>query len=1227
MPVNENNGGSVSAIDASSGNYGVAGGRVTQLTVENQENVDSIRVIGQPDHGNLTVNSDNTLSLVMSMDHTFSGAMSMSYEVSYTDGSTQVFNDNVNVQPTTQAEGWGQGEFYMLATDGDNDLVIETGDVHRMVHISGDEGALSVQDIADIEGLNANQITGSWLADNPQYGSTEASALDVNAGMSLWNTITGAGTEPSSHWLLFENGYDYDANIYSDGVEGEDPLHPIHITSYGDGETAVINIRPYAINDSAENVVFSDLKFDDGFSAFDANNLILNNVDITSDNQTALVAHDLSGGSENFTLRNSTILDTYLPSVENGENPLTAGTYLGAIEGLLIEGSLFDHNGWAPDYLSPGGGQAPQMFNHNIYIDWDTTDVTLRDNIIMRGASFGAHVRGGGFIEDNLFLDNNVAVDFLGGDYQNAGPVGNFTLMADNVITSGGYKQSVGAIASGIRSNEGEQSSLVDNIVAHLADPNNPDEQAAKLYGEIGLQNVNTPFYDDTIIHNWLGSVAYGETGVNTDGLNTGVLDATTIQLFTQQLLGDPNAGISDLAEHLRAQADGQLNDVVDADLIIAYFQAGFGLSVEDRITPETIRFAPDALGDGIRWDNRLNWQTDDLPGTIAGDSVDLAGNWVNYGGTTTLENLDFGEGGTLNVSHGRLDITDHTAVGEDGGQLNISGAGQVWVGGYTDLDFLDINVDGGRFANTDLFVGNADIDITDGQAILATDGADFILRSGSELNIIGDEARVGFDGDEGGTGVLLLTEGSELRFTAENGQLGTIEEFRSGAEGETPNIQTGVNLGDGTLVLDLSGLGNGSVSTELIRVDEVIGEFGEATVTGLSGNRDTEIVIDYEADTVTLNVTAAGSGSGQNTVSTTGDETDAQDNGDLWAALTSGAGGQGALIGTADDDYIQGGAGSDVIYGRDGNDRVFSGSGNDYVYGGDGNDYVRVGGGVESFDGGSGTDYISYYDSTNGITANLAENTVSGSWAVNDTINSFESISGSRTGDDIIYGTSGANTIRTYGGDDRVYAGGGSDTVELGSGNDYVRVGGGAESFDGGSGSDYISYYDSSNGITIDLAANTVSGSWAVNDTVIDFESASGSGTGDDKMYGTSGANTLKGFGGDDKLYGRSGDDRLYGGSGNDRFDGGDGTDRLWGGSGEDVFHLDFGEGHDIIEDFENNVDEIQLDNWMFASGTDAFDFADQVGTDVVFDFGNGDGLTVLNTTIGQLAKDLVLG
>jgi serralysin len=331
-------------------------------------------------------------------------------------------------------------------------------------------------------------------------------------------------------------------------------------------------------------------------------------------------------------------------------------------------------------------------------------------------------------------------------------------------------------------------------------------------------------------------------------------------------------------------------------------------------------------------------------------------------------------------------------------------------------------------------------------------------------------------------------------------------------------------------------------------------------------------------------------------------------------------------VSGSSAGETVVGNSGANIISTGGGNDTVHAGQGNDQVTLGDGNDFVKAGGGAEDFDGGAGKDYISYYDSTGGITANLSTNTILGSWAEDDTINSFESIAGSSVGGDTITGTNGANVIKTFGGNDRVFAGKGADVVELGSGNDYVKVGGGRESFDGGSGRDYISYANSGIGVRIDLAADTISEGWGGNDIIKSFEGAAGSGVGDDHISGDDGTNTLRGLGGNDNLNGRGGDDRLFGGDGKDRLDGGQGSDDLFGGGGADKFHFDLGDGSDTVKDFQNNVDRIEIDNFSFAPGIDAFDFAGQVGNNVVFTFDSGDILTIEDTNIGALANDLFM-
>ncbi|MDA9207879.1 hypothetical protein N9O61_03240, partial [Octadecabacter sp.] len=342
---------------------------------------------------------------------------------------------------------------------------------------------------------------------------------------------------------------------------------------------------------------------------------------------------------------------------------------------------------------------------------------------------------------------------------------------------------------------------------------------------------------------------------------------------------------------------------------------------------------------------------------------------------------------------------------------------------------------------------------------------------------------------------------------------------------------------------------------------------------------------------------------------------------------------GHDSLSGGSESDRVYGGKGNDLMLGGTGNDRLYTGKGSDSAFGGDGDDYIRVGGGQESFYGGAGEDYISYYNSSGGVTINLETNSVSGSWASNDVIEGFESASGSKTGDDVITGTTGSNTIKTfwgddviYGGDgaDRLYGGKGSDRVYGGDGDDFIRVGGGQESFYGGAGEDYISYYNSSGGVTINLETNSVSGSWASNDVIEGFENASGSKTGADVMYGTSGANRLKSFGGDDTLDGRAGNDQLYGGTGTDMLNGGAGADTLYGGADADTFHFNHGEDHDIIKDFEDDVDTIQLDGFGYADATEALTHATESDGHVVFDFGDGDMLTVENTTKALLLNDL---
>lgn len=361
-------------------------------------------------------------------------------------------------------------------------------------------------------------------------------------------------------------------------------------------------------------------------------------------------------------------------------------------------------------------------------------------------------------------------------------------------------------------------------------------------------------------------------------------------------------------------------------------------------------------------------------------------------------------------------------------------------------------------------------------------------------------------------------------------------------------------------------------------------------------------------------------------------------------------------IQGAAGNDHLFGRAGNDTLEGGAGNDRLYGGSGNDQLIGGDGNDYLRDENGRDIFIGGNGTDEVSYWGHKTGMTVNLSTGTNSGA----DTYDSIENLLGSNIAADHLTGTNGANKINgaagndtLFGlggndtllgdaGNDRLYGGKGNDRLEGGSGNDYLRDDSGHDKFYGGDGIDEVSYWGHTKGMTVNLATGENSGG----DQYFDIENILGSNKAADILTGDDGANKIRGAAGNDRLNGDHGDDRLeggigndilygnghnddlFGGDGNDFLDGGQQNDRLYGGLGEDTFHFDRSEDHDVVMDFENNIDVIELDGFesIFTTKDAAFGYAQQVGSDVVFDFGQGDILTISDTTIGYLRNDLEL-
>lgn len=135
--------------------------------------------------------------------------------------------------------------------------------------------------------------------------------------------------------------------------------------------------------------------------------------------------------------------------------------------------------------------------------------------------------------------------------------------------------------------------------------------------------------------------------------------------------------------------------------------------------------------------------------------------------------------------------------------------------------------------------------------------------------------------------------------------------------------------------------------------------------------------------------------------------------------------------------------------------------------------------------------------------------------------------------------------------------------------------------------------------------------GGRAGNDTIL-------AGGGDDRVAGGAGEDLLTGLGGSDTLAGGLGDDSLAGGRGDDRLEGGAGEDRLAGGPGGDTLRgnagndvLTGGAGHDRLAGGTGD------DLLRGGAGADLFVFA--AGRDTIADFTAGEDLLLLGAALAD--------
>lgn len=278
-----------------------------------------------------------------------------------------------------------------------------------------------------------------------------------------------------------------------------------------------------------------------------------------------------------------------------------------------------------------------------------------------------------------------------------------------------------------------------------------------------------------------------------------------------------------------------------------------------------------------------------------------------------------------------------------------------------------------------------------------------------------------------------------------------------------------------------------------------------------------------------------------------------------------------------------------DTLEGGDGDDKIVGLAGDDVINGGDGNDGIQAGIGADFVNGGNGDDKISASDG-------------------DDTVNGGE-------GNDAIGGGLGHDKIWGGGGNDTIGAGWGNDSVDAGAGEDRVAAGGGDDTIYGRDGNDALAG-SFGNDLIRGNEGNDNIGGGRGNDRLE-------GGTGDDTIGAGQGADTVLGQDGNDQIKGGGDNDVIYGGDGNDLINGGWGSDTLYGGAGNDTFIFSNLRAYntDVIEDFEDGVDKIQLARVSGTSSADQFDNLQitQVGNDTKIEFSNST-IIIENLSIGEI-------
>ena len=568
-----------------------------------------------------------------------------------------------------------------------------------------------------------------------------------------------------------------------------------------------------------------------------------------------------------------------------------------------------------------------------------------------------------------------------------------------------------------------------------------------------------------------------------------------------------------------------------------------------------------DTMAGGTGDDEYLVTDSGDVVVEVAGQGTDTVRTSVTFDAGTT------GEIEVINTSNQgayvALDISgDNTANqirGNNGANRLEGRGGNDEIYGYLGDDTLL-----GGTGNDAVWGGSGDdsIDGGDGSDTLRGEGGVDTLRGGA-----GDDLLYTNDGDGG----LLAGGAGNDTYYVDAASTTITEGAGEGTDVIRASVSIRLEAGSEIEEIRASDLG-GTDSLDFFGSDTAQTLRGNAGANYLDGGAGNDTYYGYGGDDVFVLRDA-----GDHVIESAGNGTDmiltavdvslgSTQEIEILAALDATAATGLTLVGNDGVNDISGDAGNNHISGKGGNDTLYGGPGNDTIYGGTGTDTavvhaastevgISVGGSSAVLTLGTGTLWLSNdvesirFNDTTLTYAQLAART-------------GQAFTGSSTAitagisDDLVIGTTAAETLTGNAGADTLLGGAGNDSLSGGAGNDELHGGAGSDTLSGGTGNDTAIFTQDS---TAYSAQSTTGGILLGGDLILSdvefvrfadrtltFAEASALVSATPTVTGTDAAENVTGTTAAEIINALGGSDWITPGGGNDTVDGGSGTDMI---------------------------------------------------------------------------------